>query len=97
MIIHERRWKIIYGPWLWAGAATGGANGMAVQEAIFLNRSACVKAIGFELHLARHLAASPGGTSDAGMRYKVTTSLPCISEQVCVSLPSRRATAIKNH
>jgi hypothetical protein len=45
----------------------------AVQEAIFLNRSACVKDIGFELHLARHLAASPGGTADAGMRYKVTT------------------------
>jgi len=63
MIIHERRWKIIHGPWLWAGAATGGANGMAVLEAIFLNRSACVKAIRFRIaSRARHLA-------DAGMRY----------------------------
>ena len=67
MIIHERRWKIIHGPWLWAGAATGGANGMAVLEAIFLNRSACVKAIGFELHLAPGISRRL--PADAGMRY----------------------------
>ena len=39
----------------------------AVQEAIFLNRSACVKAIGFELHLAPGISRRL--PADAGMRY----------------------------
>jgi hypothetical protein len=45
----------------------------AVKEAIFLNRSACVKAIGFELHLARHLAASPAGRGNAVHAYCVVS------------------------
>jgi len=57
----------------------------AVQEAIFLNRSACVKAIGFELHLAPGISRRlPAGRRTRVMRYKVTTYSHALYEQVCV-------------
>ena len=78
MIIHEPRWKIIHGPWLWEGCgrarplAERTRNGTAVQEASFLRPFSRCEGYWF-------LIASGGSTGTA-----VHVDVRC---EVCVSLP----------